>query len=35
MSTWVDQVRTKFANQVSYAVGFSPPPPASTTATTP
>ena len=35
MSTWVDQVRTKFANQVSYGVGFSPPPAASTTATTP
>lgn len=35
MSTWVDQVRTKFASQVSYAVGFAPPPDASTTATTP
>lgn len=36
MSTWVDQVRAKFAGQVSYAVGFAPPPAsASTTATTP
>lgn len=35
MSTWVDQVRTKFANQVSYAVGFSPPPAPASTATTP
>lgn len=36
MSTWVDQVRTKFASRVSYAAGFAPPPaPTSTTATTP
>jgi parvulin-like peptidyl-prolyl isomerase len=34
MSTWVNQVRTKFASQVSYAVGFAAPP-ADTTATTP
>jgi parvulin-like peptidyl-prolyl isomerase len=34
MSTWVNQVRTKFAGQVSYAVGFAAPP-ADTTATTP
>jgi parvulin-like peptidyl-prolyl isomerase len=34
MSTWVNQVRTKFGSQVSYAVGFAAPP-ADTTATTP
>jgi parvulin-like peptidyl-prolyl isomerase len=33
MTTWVDQVRTKYASQVAYAVGFAPP--ASGTATTP
>jgi parvulin-like peptidyl-prolyl isomerase len=31
MSEWVKQVRTKYANQVSYGVGFAPPPAASTT----
>jgi parvulin-like peptidyl-prolyl isomerase len=35
MSEWVNQVRSKFASQVAYAVGFSPPPAPSTTATTP
>jgi parvulin-like peptidyl-prolyl isomerase len=35
MTTWVNQVRTKFASQVAYAVGFAAPPAADATATTP
>ncbi len=32
MSTWVEQVRGKYASQVAYAVGFAPPAAASTSA---
>ena len=35
MTTWVNQVRTKFASQVAYATGFAAPPVADTTATAP
>jgi parvulin-like peptidyl-prolyl isomerase len=34
MTKWVDELDDRYDDKISYAVGFSPPPPASTTGTT-
>ncbi|MBA3348508.1 MAG: peptidylprolyl isomerase [Actinobacteria bacterium] len=34
MTKWVDELDERYDDKISYAVGFSPPPPASTTGTT-